>query len=611
MISSTSPGRRRPGRPASGSGRTAPASPCSPARRWSGPTGSWPPAARRGCGGRARTAPGRARVLARPAAAIVSRARPFGVRGRAIGGAGYGVAAAAGAYPSPPCASARGQAPRWRRTTSPSSTELLDAAARADGHQALADHQWLDLVHGGRAGLRRPRRLGAGPRRIRSPTPRSSRGNDSWGLELVVAPAPPRRHWPASAPSCSAPPSTSSPPRAAATCTGGCSSHDRARTRARRRRRARAGPRCCTRCAGRCPTGIPYDARRPGRSWSARTRRRGSRSTTAPSPWHPEQGGLDARHPPAARGGAVVRPGRLPAPRARRPAGRVLLDEGPRRPRPAARRDLRDRRRPRLPRPRARPGAHPRRARPPRRARASRSGCSTSTATTRPRVAHVPSARVHHRTTPTGPSSATSPARARGSARLSRRRSDAQRSPSRPHDGDGHGRRPPTDQDPQAPPAPAGVPPRRAPSGTEHARPTSVTHARTTGDAQRRGRPARRTAAARGAPTEKLIADVTAACTGRARSSGSRPSSSRACEAERVVGRQLARPPARARSRRQPAAHVDALQLGQLGRGAGRQLLPLACDRSASSASRCELTELYSPTAIDAGAGHQGGDARS
>ena len=73
--------------------------------------------------------------------------------------------------------------------------------------------------------------------------------------------------------------------------------------------------------------------------------------------------------------------GFLPA-RARRPAGRLLLDEGARRPRPGPRRDLRDRRRPRLPRPRPRPGPDPRRARPPGRAGRRPSGCSTSTPTT-------------------------------------------------------------------------------------------------------------------------------------------------------------------------------------------------------------------------------------
>ena len=125
------PGRRRPGPRASGSGRTAPASPCSPGRRWSAPTGSWPSAARRRCGGRARTA-GRARVLlGQP---------PRHLRGPTLRRAGTchpgGSAAASGCRPrfhavmadttsderetqglaSLPCPASRSSA-RWRPTT--------------------------------------------------------------------------------------------------------------------------------------------------------------------------------------------------------------------------------------------------------------------------------------------------------------------------------------------------------------------------------------------------------------------------------------------------------------------------------------------------------------
>jgi mycothiol synthase len=65
--------------------------------------------------------------------------------------------------------------------------ELLAAAERADGHQALADHQWLDLVQGGRSGF-----AGLVAWEPGHPHPvayaQVSRGNDSWGLELVVDP---------------------------------------------------------------------------------------------------------------------------------------------------------------------------------------------------------------------------------------------------------------------------------------------------------------------------------------------------------------------------------------------------------------------------------------
>jgi len=69
-------------------------------------------------------------------------------------------------------------------------TALLDAATHHDGHHALGEHQWLDLVHGGRAGF-------AG---IVATLPdhahpigyaqisRSETRDDDWSLELVIAP---------------------------------------------------------------------------------------------------------------------------------------------------------------------------------------------------------------------------------------------------------------------------------------------------------------------------------------------------------------------------------------------------------------------------------------
>ena len=65
--------------------------------------------------------------------------------------------------------------------------ELLVAAERADGHQALADHQWLDLVQGGRAGF-----AGLVAWEPGHPHPvayaQVSRGNDSWGLSWWSTP---------------------------------------------------------------------------------------------------------------------------------------------------------------------------------------------------------------------------------------------------------------------------------------------------------------------------------------------------------------------------------------------------------------------------------------
>lgn len=67
---------------------------------------------------------------------------------------------------------------------------LLDAAAHHDGHPALGEHQWLDLVHGGRAGF-----AGIVATQPGHPHPigyaqisRSRTKEDDWSLELVVAP---------------------------------------------------------------------------------------------------------------------------------------------------------------------------------------------------------------------------------------------------------------------------------------------------------------------------------------------------------------------------------------------------------------------------------------
>jgi len=66
-------------------------------------------------------------------------------------------------------------------------SELLDAATRADGHQALADHQWLDLVEGGRTGFAG---LVAWEPGHAHPVAYAqvSKGNESWAVELVVDP---------------------------------------------------------------------------------------------------------------------------------------------------------------------------------------------------------------------------------------------------------------------------------------------------------------------------------------------------------------------------------------------------------------------------------------
>ena len=81
--------------------------------------------------------------------------------------------------------------------------------------------------------------------------------------------------------------------------------------------------------------------------------------TTGPSPTTPSRAAGRSTRWPSTRVRAVVRPRRVPAPRARRPAGRVLLDEAarPATSRRRARRDLRDRCRSGLPGPRPRPAS--------------------------------------------------------------------------------------------------------------------------------------------------------------------------------------------------------------------------------------------------------------
>lgn len=66
-------------------------------------------------------------------------------------------------------------------------TELLEAAAAADGHRPLGEHQWLDLVQGGREGFAGLVAWEAG-----HPHPvgyaQLTRGPTSWALEFVVSP---------------------------------------------------------------------------------------------------------------------------------------------------------------------------------------------------------------------------------------------------------------------------------------------------------------------------------------------------------------------------------------------------------------------------------------
>src|SRR5947209_18847149 len=64
---------------------------------------------------------------------------------------------------------------------------LLDVAESVDGHRPLGEHQWLDLVHGGRAGFAG---LVAWEPGHDHPVgyAQVTRGPDNWALEYVVDP---------------------------------------------------------------------------------------------------------------------------------------------------------------------------------------------------------------------------------------------------------------------------------------------------------------------------------------------------------------------------------------------------------------------------------------
>src|SRR5262245_37305871 len=63
---------------------------------------------------------------------------------------------------------------------------LLDAAARADGQRALSDHQWLELVQGGRSGF--AALIARDDKDGLVAYAQVSRGNKAWELQLVVDP---------------------------------------------------------------------------------------------------------------------------------------------------------------------------------------------------------------------------------------------------------------------------------------------------------------------------------------------------------------------------------------------------------------------------------------
>ena len=86
-----------------------------------------------------------------------------------------------------PGAPRRDQAPDGRSDIAAISV-LLEAASIADGHRALGEHQWLDLVQGGREGFAGFVARESGRERIVAYAQISRGKTASWGVEYVVHP---------------------------------------------------------------------------------------------------------------------------------------------------------------------------------------------------------------------------------------------------------------------------------------------------------------------------------------------------------------------------------------------------------------------------------------
>ncbi len=183
-------------------------------------------------------------------------------------------------------------------------SELLDVAAAVDGHHPLGEHQWLDLVHGNRHGLRRAGGLGAGPRPPRRLRPADPGGQPRPSRPVLGprvrrrSPPPhgrrrhrrdPGRHRPRHRP----PGGRRPGPHV------GAQAHRHPRPGGGRRS-GWSGDGSCASCVGRCPSTSrptvddPPVRARPGRGGVAGGQQPGLR-------WHPGAGRLGPRDAPPTR----------------------------------------------------------------------------------------------------------------------------------------------------------------------------------------------------------------------------------------------------------------------------------------------------------------------
>ena len=153
----------------------------------------------------------------------------------------------------------------------------------------LGEHKWLDLVHGGRAGFAGFVAREPGHDRVVGYA-QLSRGTGQLGGRVRRAPADAPPRGPGRARPAPRRPRPRSPRRAAATSTSGCRSRPRCTTRSPARS-ASPRPRAAADAAvppPRARARRPGDAARAPFGW-ARTRQRGSSSTTAPSTGTPNR----------------------------------------------------------------------------------------------------------------------------------------------------------------------------------------------------------------------------------------------------------------------------------------------------------------------------------